>query len=65
MAKKKKKGNHNFYGVAKSRDSCRELFGKLKIPPFHTQNILSLLLSVVNIKDHYKLNSEIYNINSR
>ena len=43
----------------------RELFGKLKIPPFHTQNIFSVLLSVVNIKDHYKLKSEIYNINSR
>jgi hypothetical protein len=48
-----------------SRDSCRELFGKLKIPSLHTQNILSLLVSVFNIKDHYKLYSEIHNINSR
>jgi len=60
-----KKGKHNSYGDARSRDSCTEWFDKLKIPPSHTQNILSLLLPVVNIKDYYKLNSEIHNINSR
>jgi hypothetical protein len=38
-----------------SRDSCRELFKKLKVLPFCSQYILSLLLFVVKIKIYFYL----------
>jgi hypothetical protein len=44
---------------ARSTDSCRGFFKKLKTSHFHSQYILSFLLFVVNNKDQYKVNSEI------
>jgi len=44
---------------ARSTDSCRGFFKKLKILHLHSQYILSFLLFVVNNKDQYKVNSEI------
>jgi hypothetical protein len=49
----------------RSRDSCRELFKKLRILPLQSQYILSLLLFVVYNNDKFKLNSEVYNMNTR
>jgi hypothetical protein len=43
---------------SKNRDSSRDLFKKLKILPFHSQNILSLLLFVVDNKK--KTNSMVW-----
>jgi hypothetical protein len=48
-----------------SRDSCRELFKKLKILPLKSQYIFSLLLFVVKNREQFKFNSEIHNINTR
>jgi hypothetical protein len=48
-----------------SRDSCRELFKKTEILPLHSQFIFSLLLFIVNNRDQFKLNSEIYSRNTR
>ena len=45
-----KYGNQNCYGGARSIEFCRELFGKLKIPHFQSQNLISLLFSVVEKK---------------
>jgi hypothetical protein len=50
---------------SKNRDSCRDLFKNLKILPFHSQHILSLLLFVVDNKSTYTLNSNIQSINIR
>jgi hypothetical protein len=38
------------------RDSCRDLFKKLKILPLQSQYILSILLFVVNNKNKFKNN---------
>ena len=50
---------------ARNRDSCHQLFKKLKIPPLKSQFIFSLLLFVAKNKDLYESNSEIHNINTR
>jgi len=50
---------------ARSRVSCRKFFKKLKILPFHSPCIFSLLLSVVGDKDYYKVNSVTHSINTR
>jgi hypothetical protein len=50
---------------SRSRDSCRELYMKLKILPLCSQYICSLLLFVVKNKDLFLSNSEIYTINIR
>ena len=50
---------------ARSRDSCHQLFKKLKILPLKSQYIFSLLLFVAKNRDSYELNSEIHNINTR
>ena len=42
----------------RSRDSCREQFRMLKILPLQSQYILSLLLFVVDNREHFKVNSE-------
>jgi hypothetical protein len=47
----------------KSRDSYRDLYKHLKILPLHIPS--SLLLSVVNKKNKFKLNSDVCNINTR
>jgi hypothetical protein len=49
----------------RSRDSCRNLFKKLRILPLKLQYILSLLLFVVNNKDQFVVNSENCSINMR
>ena len=49
----------------RSRDSCREHFRMLKILPFQSQYILSLLLFVVDNRDHFSVNSERHHINTR
>jgi hypothetical protein len=49
----------------RGRDSCRELFKKLKILPLQSQYILLPLLFVVDNGDYFKVNSEIPNINTR
>jgi hypothetical protein len=50
---------------SRSRDSCRELFKKLKILPLQLQYIFSLLLFVVKNREQFKFNSEIHGINTR
>jgi hypothetical protein len=47
-----------------SRDSCRELFKKLKFCPLYSQYILSLLLFVVKNNDLFLSNSESHTINT-
>jgi hypothetical protein len=48
-----------------NRYSWRDLFKNLKILPFHSQYILSLLLFVVDNKSMYNLISDIHDINMR
>jgi hypothetical protein len=49
----------------KTRDSCRELFKKLKILPMYSHYIFSLILFVLNNKDQFKSNHEIHSFNTR
>jgi hypothetical protein len=49
----------------RDRESCREYFRKLKILPLQSQYIYLLLLFVINNKKHFKINSDIHNINTR
>ncbi|PNF40377.1 hypothetical protein B7P43_G01597 [Cryptotermes secundus] len=48
-----------------NRDSCRELFTELEILPLQSQYIFSLAMFMVNNKDQFKFNSELYNRNTR
>jgi hypothetical protein len=50
---------------SRSRDSCRELFRKLKILPLCSQYIFSIVLFMVKNKDLFSSNSEIHTINTR
>jgi hypothetical protein len=47
------------------KDSCSDLFKNVRILPFQSQFILSLLLFVVNNKNNFKLNSDIHHVNTR
>ena len=47
------------------RDSCRNLFMKLKILPLQSQHILSILQFVVNNKNKFKIISDVHHINNR
>jgi hypothetical protein len=49
----------------RDRESCREYFRKLKILPLQSQYIYSLLLFVINNRQHFKINSDMHNINTR
>jgi hypothetical protein len=49
---------------SRSRDSCRELFKKIKILPLKSQYIFSFLLFVVKNREQFKFNSKIHNINT-
>ena len=49
----------------KSRDSCRNLFKELKILPFVSQYIFSLLLFVINNKNYFITNLENHSIHTR
>jgi hypothetical protein len=46
-------------------ESCRELFGKLKILTFYSQYIYSLLCLVCNNKEQYIHNLDIHGRNTR
>jgi hypothetical protein len=48
-----------------NRDCCRNLFKELKILPFISQYIFSLLIFVVNNRDEFLINSENHSINTR
>jgi hypothetical protein len=50
---------------SRSRDSCRELFKKLKILPLYSQYIFSLLLYIMNNKQLFMTNLEIHKISTR
>jgi len=49
----------------RNRDSCRECFKRLKILPLQSQYLLSLLLFVAENVDHFRLNSEIHDFNTK
>jgi hypothetical protein len=49
----------------RDRESCREYFRKLKILPPQSQYIYLLLLFVINNRQHFKINPDIHNINTR
>jgi len=49
----------------RNRESCREHFRTLKILPLQSQYILSLLIFVIDNKDHFKRNFEVHHINTR
>jgi len=49
----------------RSRDSCTKLFPNLEILPLPSQNILSLLLFMIRNKNHFQVNSELHQINTR
>jgi len=51
--------------MTKIEDSCFHLFKNLKILPFKSQYIFSLLLFVAKNRDLYESNSAIHNINTR
>jgi hypothetical protein len=50
---------------SRSRDSCKELLKELQILPFYSQYIFSLLVFVINNISLFKINSELYDINTR
>jgi hypothetical protein len=54
-----------FITRSRHRNSCRVLFNKLKILPFQSHYMFSLVLFAVNNTDQYKLNSEIHGIDTR
>jgi hypothetical protein len=49
----------------RDRESCREYFRKLKTYPLQSQYIYLLLLFVINNRQHFQINSDIYNTNTR
>jgi hypothetical protein len=49
----------------KDRESCREYFRKLKILPLQSQYIYSLLLFVVNNRQHFITNADVHSVNTR
>jgi hypothetical protein len=50
---------------AKPKDSCRELFKKLRILTLYSKYIFSTLMFVVKHKDLFKVNTEVHEINTR
>jgi len=50
---------------SRERDSCRQLFKKLKILPLISQYIFSILLFVVKNKNLFTTNQELHNFNTR
>ena len=49
----------------RNRDSCREYFKSLKILPLQSQYLLSLLLFVAKNVDHFRVNSDIHDFNTK
>ena len=50
---------------ARNRDSCLQLFKKLKILPLKSQYVFPLLLFITKNRDLNELNSKINNMNTR
>jgi hypothetical protein len=49
----------------RDREPCREYFRKLKTLPLQSQYIYSPLLFMINNRQHFNINSDIHNINTR
>jgi hypothetical protein len=49
----------------RDRESCREYLRNLIILPLQSQYIYALLLFVIDNRQHFRLNSDIHNINTR
>jgi IS1 family transposase len=49
----------------KSRNSCRNLFMRLKILPLPCEYIFTLMNLVVNHQEHFQTNSAIHSVNTR
>ena len=49
----------------RNSDSCRKLFFNLEILPLPSQYILSLLLFMIRNRNQFRVNSEIYHIDTR
>jgi hypothetical protein len=50
---------------SRNRNSYRELFKELNILPFYSQYLFSLLIFVIDNMSLFKLNSDLYNFNTR
>jgi hypothetical protein len=50
---------------SRNRDSCRHLFMKVDILLFYSQYLFSLLIFVIDNISLFKMNSELYEINTR
>jgi hypothetical protein len=50
---------------AQPRTSCRSLFKKLDIIPFHCQYIPSLMTYMIQNQENFKTNSSVQNLNIR
>jgi hypothetical protein len=48
-----------------SRDSCRDHFKRLKILPFQSQYVFSILMFIVNNMNHYRIYSDLHSNNTR
>jgi hypothetical protein len=48
-----------------SRDSCRNTFKTIKILPFYSQYIFSILVYIINNRHLFITNQEVHNINTR
>jgi hypothetical protein len=49
----------------RSRGLCGDLIKNLKVVPLQSQYMLSLLLFVLNNESKFKLNSDVYNMNTK
>jgi hypothetical protein len=49
---------------AKPKDSCKEMFSKLRILTLYSQYIFSIPMFVVKHKDLFTINMELHKINS-
>jgi hypothetical protein len=49
----------------RSRDSCRNTFKTMKILPFYSQYIFSVLIYIINNRHLFTTNQEVHNLNTR
>ena len=52
-------------GNLRSRDSCRNTFKTMKILPFYSQYIFSILIYIINNRHLFITNQEVHNVNIR
>jgi hypothetical protein len=52
-------------GKLRSRDSCRNTFKTIKILPFYSQYIFSILIYIINNRHLFITNQEVRNVNTR